>query len=92
LAEDTDIVVDQTLYWTLVDIEQEAWYKVGLINTSALTEAIREFNPEGELGPRHLHTLPNRVMPPFDPSDMDHIQIADLAKQLSEIALSLISQ
>jgi len=59
LAELPDIIVDQTLYWGLVASEDEAWYRVGLINTDAITQAIREFNPKGELGPRHLHTLPN---------------------------------
>ena len=91
LSEHRDVIVDQTLYWTLVPTEQEAWYRVGLINTDALTEAIREFNPEGELGPRHLHTLPNRVIPPFDADNMDHIEMSDLAEQLSAISLPLIA-
>ena len=92
LAEYPDIVVDQTLYWTLVTSEEEAWYRVGLINTDALSEeAIREFNPEGELGPRHLHTLPNRVIPPFDPGNLDHIEVSALARQLSDLAGPIIS-
>jgi len=85
LADFPDVVVDQTLYWTLAATEQEAWYRVGLINTDALTEAIREFNPEGELGPRHLHTLPNRVAPPFDAGNLEHVEIANLAEQLSSV-------
>lgn len=91
LAELPDIVVDQTLYWTLVATLDEAWYRVGLINTDALTEAIREFNPEGELGPRHLHTLPNRVIPPFDPSNLDHVEVRSLAEQLDDLARPLIA-
>jgi len=86
LEELPDIVVDQTLYWSLVASEDEAWYRVGLINTDALTQAIREFNPEGELGPRHLHTLPNRVIPPFDQSDPDHVEARNLAEKLSTLA------
>ena len=86
-----DIVIDQTLYWTLVTTEQEAWYRVGLINTDALTEAIREFNPEGELGPRHLHTLPNRVIPVFNPNNTDHIEIGNLAKIISGTGRTLIA-
>ena len=38
-----------------------------LLNREAITEAIRPFNPQGEFGARHLHTLPHRVIPPFDP-------------------------
>ena len=91
LADYEDIVIDQTLYWTLVNTEQEAWYRVGLINTEVLTEAIREFNPEGELGPRHLHTLPNRVIPVFNPNNTDHIEVSNLARQISDTARPLIT-
>lgn len=91
LAEHPDIVVDQTLYWTLVASDKEAWYRVGLINTDALSDAIREFNPEGEFGPRHLHTLPNRVIPPFDPENLDHIEVRTLAEQLSDLAAPIIA-
>lgn len=91
LAEHPDIVVDQTLYWTVVASVEEAWYRVGLINTDALSNAIREFNPEGELGPRHLHTLPNRVIPPFDPENLDQIEAGILAKQLSDLAAPAIA-
>lgn len=90
LSELPDIVVDQTLYWTLVSTAEEAWYRIGLINTDALTQAIREFNPEGELGPRHLHTLPNRVIPPFDPANLDHVELHTMAEQLAALARPLI--
>jgi len=91
VADQPDIVIDQTLYWSLVTTEDEAWYRTGVFNTDALTTAIRDFNPEGELGPRHLHTLPNRVVPRFDASDPDHLEIGNLARQLSEIAIPLIT-
>ncbi len=91
LAQHEGIVVDQTLYWNLVASEDEAWYRIGFLNTDALTEAVREFNPPGELGPRHLHTLPNRVIPPFDPSNLEYQQIADLAREISATAQPLIA-
>ncbi len=91
LAESPNIVIDQTLYWSLVASKDEAWYRVGLINTDVLTLAIREFNPEGELGPRHLHTLPNRVIPPFDSASFDHAEVRDLAERLSRLADPLIA-
>lgn len=90
LAGNADIVIDQTLYWRLVSNEDEAWYRVGLINSEVLTETIRVFNPSGEFGERHLHTLPNRVIPPFDPSDVNHMTIAGLAEELASLARSLI--
>ena len=91
LAVLPDIVVDQTLYWGLVVTQDEAWFRVGLMNTDSLTQAIREFNPEGELGPRHLHTLPNRVIPQFDRTNPDHIEVANLARQLSTLAAPLVA-
>ena len=92
LADLPDAVVDQTLYWSLVATEDEAWYRVGLINTNSLTEAIREFNPEGELGPRRLHTLPNRLIPPFDRMNADHVEIRNLAERLAELAVPMIAE
>jgi hypothetical protein len=77
-----DIVIDQTVYWRLVASSGEAWYRVGLLNSDAITEAIRPFNPQGEFGERHLHTLPHRVLPVFDPSNEDHRRIASLAEPL----------
>ena len=81
-----DVVIDQTLYWRLVASQQEAEYRVGLLNSLAITEAIRPFNPQGEFGARHLHTLPHRVIPPFDLTNGDHQQIAELTARLSERA------
>ena len=91
LSDHKDIVVDQTLYWTLVPTQQEAWYRVGLMNTDTLTRTISKFIPEGELGPRHLHTLPNRVIPKFDPGRQNHLKVATLAERLSVLAQPLIA-
>jgi methylase of polypeptide subunit release factors len=87
-----DIVVDQTLYWRVVTTATEAWYRVGLLNSGAITEAIRPFNPQGEFGARHLHTLPHRVIPLFDSNNDDHLAIARLAEQLAGKANALVAQ
>ena len=79
-----DVVIDQTLYWRCVACQEEAWYRVGLLNSEAITEAIRPFNPQGEFGARHLHTLPHRVIPPFDPTNDAHKQVTELTARLSE--------
>lgn len=85
------MVVDQTLYWRWVATEEEAWYRVGFMNTDAITDLVSEFNPEGEFGERHLHTLPNRVLPIFDLSNPEHIAISGTAKRLSVLAAPLIA-
>jgi methylase of polypeptide subunit release factors len=81
-----DVVVDQTLYWRLVGTASEAWYRVGLLNSEAISQAIQPFNPQGEFGERHLHTLPHRVMPAFDPFNEDHVEISDLAQRIAVAA------
>lgn len=86
VADYPDVIVDQTLYWCICATEEEARFRVGLINTDAVTEATREFNPEGELGPRHLHSLPNRVLPAFDPDDEEHMRVVQLALELERAA------
>jgi hypothetical protein len=63
---------------------------VGLLNSDAITEAIRPFNPQGEFGERHLHTLPHRVLPAFDPSNEDHRRIASLAERLAVRVAAII--
>ena len=89
IAGNQDVVIDQTLYWRCVASQQEAWYRVGLLNSEAITEAIRPFNPQGEFGARHLHTLPHRVIPRFDPTNDDHLQVTELTAHLSVRAQDL---
>jgi hypothetical protein len=83
-SEARSLAIDQTLYWQIIGDEDEAWYMVGMLNSHALTAAISPFNPKGDFGERHVHTLPYRLMPPYDPSNDDHHQIATLAKQVAK--------
>ncbi|WP_027068450.1 N-6 DNA methylase [Euryhalocaulis caribicus] len=91
LTEANALVIDQTLYWQVVPDEHEAWFRTGVLNSSALTDAILPFNPEGDFGPRHIHTLPYRLMPAFDPFNEDHQRIAELARQLAAIAAAAVA-
>ena len=64
----------------------EAWYQVGMLNSVALTNATLAFNPKGDFGERHLHTLPYRMMPAYDAGNGDHRKIAVLAKDIAILA------
>ena len=61
-----------------------------MLNSHAMTEAITPFNPKGDFGERHVHTLPYRLMPVYDPSNGDHVRIADLARKLAGIAATVV--
>lgn len=69
-------IVDQTLYWTIVETEDEAAYMCGVINSPRLAEYVRPLLPEGAFGGRHIHTLPPKATPRYDPADPDHQDVA----------------
>lgn len=89
--EGQELVFDQTVYWQVFKSEEEAWYNVGVLNSPALTAAISPFNPQGDFGERHIHTLPYRLLPAYDPHNSDHARIAQLAKDLALIVSERIA-
>lgn len=85
IESDNDrVLVDQTLYWTLVGDEEHALYLCGLINSNALLRRIADFIPEGEFGDRHLHTLPAKAIPQYDPADASHTEVVNATRALVE--------
>jgi N-6 DNA Methylase len=91
LAEAHALIVDQTLYWKIIPNGDEAWFFVGMLNSHAMTEAITPFNPRGAFGERHIHTLPYRLLPAFDPSNEIHSNVARLARELAAIAQAIVA-
>lgn len=78
------LVIDQTLYWYLAATEDEAIYITGLLNSTALWEAISDFQPEGGFGKRHIHTLPYKIIPEFDAENEAHLAVVEATKALIE--------
>lgn len=75
-------VIDQTLYWAVVATEDEAVYLTGLLNSVAINQVIREFQPRGQFGERHVHKLPLGVTPPFDLGNPAHTDVVAKTLQL----------
>lgn len=73
-------IIDQTLYWSVVSSEDEAIYLTGLFNSEAINEVIREFQPRGQFGERHIHTLPLGVTPRYNPSEAAHEDVVEKTK------------
>jgi methylase of polypeptide subunit release factors len=82
LYPDDKTIIDQTLYWAKVDTEDEAVYLTGLLNSDAINSVIREFQPRGQFGERHIHKLPLGVTPPFSASNPAHADLVSKTKQL----------
>lgn len=76
------LVIDQTLYWYIAATEDEAIYISGLLNSVALWEAISDFQPEGGFGRRHIHTLPYKIIPAFNPEDDAQSEVVESTRAL----------
>jgi hypothetical protein len=76
------IVIDQTLYWHVVDSEDEALYLSGLFNSPAIESLISAFQPQGQQKERHIHRLPALVTPKFDPGDPAHQAVVTTTRAL----------
>ena len=48
---------------------------VGVLNSTSISNAIRGFQAEGNFGARHIHSLPYRVIEPFDATNELHMSI-----------------
>lgn len=77
------LIVDQTLYWMVVNDPDEADYLVGLINSARLARTIRPFQPVGMNGPRHVHELPLAVIPTWDPNEARHVGVVQATRALT---------
>jgi len=78
------LIIDQTLYWAEVATEEEAVYWTGLLNSKAVKTIIQEFQPRGQFGARHIHTLATSATPPFEPSDTVHSEVVGTTKRLMD--------
>ena len=76
------ILIDQTLYWHLSTTEEEAIFIVGLVNSESLANAIKDFQPEGAFGKRHIHSLPYKVMPHYDSENALHMAVVEKTRAL----------
>ena len=76
------LIIDQTLYWYLAKTKTEAIYIAGMLNSDTLSAAITDFQPQGGFGPRHIHTIPYKIIPQFDASDDAHVQVVSQTRKL----------
>lgn len=83
------LAIDQTLYWRGVSTEDEALYYMGLLNSDAINDSIKSFQPEGEFGERHIHSLPWVLMDTFDPSNEQHQEIVSKTRKMVSAVAAL---
>jgi hypothetical protein len=83
------LIIDQTIYWAQVTTEEEAIYLTGLLNSDAINEIIKEFQPRGAFGERHVHKLPFGVTPPYDSDQTAHRDVVTKTKALMQAYAAL---
>ena len=84
-AQDLNVekmIIDQTLNWVHVGSEDEALYLTGLFNSDSINEAIKIFQPRGQQGERHIHSLPYEVTPVFNSENLLHKEVVLQTKQI----------
>ena len=77
-------IVDNGLYWLIVESEDEAGYLVTLLNAACLDRAFSESRESGR--DFHLHPWRKVPIPLFDQYDQDHIRLAELCNAAEDLA------
>jgi SAM-dependent methyltransferase len=79
-------IADHVTYRVYPDTEDHALYLVGVLNSRVVNEAIKPFQPQGLMGERDIHRRPFEVcsIPVFNPKDVLHRKIVDIARTARE--------
>lgn len=76
-------VADQTTYYYATNNEKEAWYLVGMLNSSIIPLKISAFQAKGSFGERHIHKLPLSLIPEFSNDNQDVIKLINISEDIS---------
>lgn len=80
-CSDPSIIVENSLYWLPTRSEDEALYLCGVLNSLTLRRLIEPYVPQGQWGPRHVHThVWNLWIPPYDAEDATHRTLVEAAQ------------
>lgn len=87
IVEESSTIVEHKLYWAPAVSLEEARYLTAILNSSALTMAVRPMQARGEHNPRdfdkYVFQLP---IPRYDPADAAHARLAALAGHAAHVA------
>lgn len=90
IVSDETVVIEHKLYWSEAVSLDEARYLVSILNSAALTMAVRPLQGRGEHNPRDFDKyIFNLNIPPYDPRDSAHRELVTLAEQSLSIAASV---
>lgn len=73
--------------WGLAETLSEARFLIAILNSDAVTMAVRRMQKQGEHNPRHVGKKVFRLpIPRYDDGNACHVQLAELAAHAEEVA------
>ena len=87
IENDERFVVDTKTYYALFESFEEALYVASFINSSILSQRIKNLQSQGLFGARDIHKLiVQQPIPKYDPENELHRKIVEVAKEAIEKA------
>ena len=88
--DDPRVVIDCKLYWAVVKGAAEGRYLTAILNSDALTIAVRPFQARGEHNPRDFDKYMFRLpIPEFDPRDRLHSDLVSAAARAEQVVATI---
>ena len=83
----SDAVIENTLYWSAPDSEDEAYYLVAILNSEAARSQAERFQARGQFGARHFDKVMfNLPIPVFDADVALHRELAAVGREAERVA------
>jgi SAM-dependent methyltransferase len=87
IVPDPIAIIEHALYWASASNLGEARYLTAILNSNALTTAVRPLQARGAFGPRHYDKYVWQVpIPIFDLANASHMGLVALAKRAEQVA------
>ncbi len=78
-VDDSRAITDNSMYWAAVASAEEGRFLCAILNSPSLTNLVAPLQARGEHNPRHFDKYVWQLpIPLFDPSNGDHVMIAEL--------------
>ena len=86
-VQNEECVIDSSLYRAAVESLEEAHYLCAILNSEALREQVKRYQPQGQWGARHFcKYVFNLPIPRFDAGNALHRRLADEAAAATDVA------
>ena len=82
-----EAIIDHMLYWATPRIESEGYYVAAILNSEIARASVAAMQARGQWGARHFDKVMfNLPIPPFEPSEALHNELAAAAGEAERIA------